>query len=304
MTGAPSARSASGPSGAAASRRRRLSAEDVLHHGAEDAPQRLALLAVPVEAGPGRLHRLEGGAHQRQRPRLLLGEQPGAQPVVDIVIVVGDVVRQRRDLRLRRRVLVQVEREDGVDLRHPERQPAAVGAGRRQQRAVMLGDALQRLPGQVQPVEGGVAPLQHGHDPQGLRVVVEAAIIGHAGRKRVLAGVAEGRVAEIVRQRHRLGEILVERQRPRQRARHLTDLDRVGQPRAVIVSLMLHEDLRLVLEPAEGAAMDDPVAVALEGRAMRAFGFGVASAAALRGVAGEGGEGGTARHLGGRGSGA
>jgi hypothetical protein len=30
---------------------------------------------------------------------------------------------------------------------------------------------------------------------------------------------------------------------------------------------MLDEDLRLVLEPAEGRGMDDPVAVALEGRA-------------------------------------
>ena len=35
----------------------------------------------------------------------------------------------------------------------------------------------------------------------------------HRGVQRLLAGMAERRVAEIVRQRHRLGEILVEPQR-------------------------------------------------------------------------------------------
>jgi hypothetical protein len=71
-------------------------------------------------------------------------------------------------------------------------------------RAVVLGDALQRLPGQVQPVELGiVAPA--GDDAERLRVVVEPAVGRHQRVQRVLAGMAEGRVAEVVRQRHRLG---------------------------------------------------------------------------------------------------
>jgi hypothetical protein len=85
--------------------------------------------------------------------------------------------------------------------------------------------------------------------------------------------MAEGRVAEIVDERHRLGQILVAAQRPGQRTRDLRDLDRMGQPRAVMVALMGDEDLRLVLEPAKGRGMDDAVAVALEGRAGAAFGF-------------------------------
>jgi hypothetical protein len=85
--------------------------------------------------------------------------------------------------------------------------------------------------------------------------------------------MAEGRVAEIVDERDGLGQILVAAQRPGQRARDLRDLDRMGQPRAEMVSLMRDEDLRLVLESAKCRRMDDTVAVALEGRAGAAFGL-------------------------------
>ena len=83
--------------------------------------------------------------------------------------------------------------------------------------------------------------------------------------------MAEGRVAEIVHQRHRLGEILVATQRPRQRPRDLRHLDRMRQPCAVMVAFMGNEYLRLVLQPAKGRRMDDAVAVALERRAGRAL---------------------------------
>ncbi len=133
----------------------------------------------------------------------------------------------------------------------------------------MLDEAFQRLPGEVEPVVVGIAAFQQGHDAQRLGVVVEAAVGLHAGVQRLLAGVAEGRMAEIVRQRHRLGEILVERQRPRERPGDLADLDRMGQPRAEMIAVERHEDLRLVREAAEGGRMDDAVAVALELAARR-----------------------------------
>ena len=69
-------------------------------------------------------------------------------------------------------------------------------------------------------------------------------------------------------------EVLVEAERPRDGARDLRDLERVGQPRAVVVALGGDEDLRLVLEPPERAAVHDPVAVALERRAQPAVGLG------------------------------
>ena len=83
-------------------------------------------------------------------------------------------------------------------------------AGRIGQRPVVLDQALERLPGQVQAVEIRIAALQRGDDAQGLGVVIEAAERGEAGVERALAGMAERRMAEIVRQRQRLGEILVE----------------------------------------------------------------------------------------------
>ena len=49
-------------------------------------------------------------------------------------------------------------------------------------------------------------------------------------------------------------------------ARDLGHLEGVRQARDVVVALGVDEHLRLVLEPAEGLGVEDPVAVALEGR--------------------------------------
>src|SRR5688572_25327697 len=73
---------------------------------------------------------------------------------------------------------------------------------------------------------------------------------------------------DVVAQRDRLGQRLVEVQRGGQRARHLGDLHGVRQARHEVVSLGVQEDLGLVLQPAERLRVDDPVAVTLEGRAV------------------------------------
>ena len=116
----------------------------------------------------------------------------------------------------------------------------------------MLDQAFQRLPGQIEAVEIGVAALQLGDDAQRLRVVVEAAEAAEACVERALAGMAERRMAEIVRQRQRLGEVLVEPERAGERAGDLRDFQRMGQPGAVVVALVIDEHLRLVRQPAEG----------------------------------------------------
>ena len=84
-----------------------------------------------------------------------------------------------------------------------------------------------------------------------------------------LPRVAEGRVTEVVRQGDGLGELLVEPECARSGARELARLERVRQPVAVMVALVGHEDLGLVLEPAEGARVHDAVAIALERGAVR-----------------------------------
>ena len=136
-----------------------------------------------------------------------------------------------------------------------------------QQRAVVFDQPLQSLPRQIEPVVVGVALLQTGDDAQRLRIMVEAAEGLHDLLQRILARMAEGRVAQIMRQRQSLRQILVEVQRAGDGAGDLADFDRVGEAGAVVVALMGHEDLRLVRQPAEGGGMDDAVAVALIFRA-------------------------------------
>ena len=146
----------------------------------------------------------------------------------------------------------------------------------------MFDQAFQRLEAQVEPVEIGVAALELGDDAQAVAVVVEAAERRHAGVERVFAGMAERRMAEVMAERDRLGEVFVEPKRLGQRAGDLRDLDRMGQPGAEMVALVMHEDLRLVGEAAKGGGMDDAVAVALERRARRRRRLGVERARAKR----------------------
>jgi len=97
-----------------------------------------------------------------------------------------------------------------------------------------------------------------------LQVVLEAAVVLHAAVQRVLPGVAKRRVAKVVGQRDGLDQILVEPQVAGDRPGDLRHLQAVRQAGPEQVALVVHKDLGLVLEPAKGGAMDDPVAVALE----------------------------------------
>src|SRR5690606_24276336 len=99
----------------------------------------------------------KGGAGDRQLHQIGLGEEARAEAVVQVVVVIGHVVGNGRDLRLGAGIGVQPQVLLGVvfDQRGGQRalQRRPVGGD---QRAVVLGDAFQRLPGQVQPVEIGV----------------------------------------------------------------------------------------------------------------------------------------------------
>src|SRR5437870_3637857 len=89
------------------------------------------------------------------------------------------------------------------------------------QRAVVLDQAFEGLPRDVQPAKRSVAALERGDDAQRLGVVVEPAAIGQALIKRALAGMAERRMSEIVAERAGFGQILVEPERAGERARDL-----------------------------------------------------------------------------------
>ena len=98
----------------------------------------------------------------------------------------------------------QVERIGGVDL--GER------PGRLIDGSIVLRQPLERFPGEIQSVERRLASLQQSHDAEGLFIMIEAAELRHAMRERILAGMAERRVAKIVRQRD--SDLLRGRRRP------------------------------------------------------------------------------------------
>ena len=160
----------------------------------------------------------QNAVDQRQAGEILDREHLGAQPVVDVVGVVGDVVGDGAALRLDARIAPQLEVVAARIVGDGARQAAGgIARGRMAgavgQRAVVLDQPLQRLPGQVEAVEIGVVALQRRDDMKRLRVVVEAAEIGEASVERALAGVAERRMAEVVAERRGLRQILVEAER-------------------------------------------------------------------------------------------
>ena len=134
-------------------------------------------------------------------------------------------------------------------------------------------------------------PLQPRHDPQGLGIVVEPAIGFHQQPQGILASMAEWGMPKVMRQGYGLGQIGVQAQDTRDCPRHLRHLDRMGQPCAIVIALMFHKDLRLVLQPPEGAGMDDPVPVALKRRPEGRHPFRVQPPARRIGLAGIGGKG-------------
>ena len=74
---------------------------------------------------------------------------------------------------------------------------------------------------------------------------------------------------QIVGQRQGLDQIFVQSQRPADRAGDRGHLQRVRQPRAMVVAQLAGKDLRLRTQPAIRRTVDDAVAVALERAAVR-----------------------------------
>src|SRR3981081_4161653 len=104
--------------------------------------------------------------------------------------------------------------------------------------------------------------------------MIEPAMVLEAEVERPLAGMPERRMAEVMGQRQGFGEVFVQAQLARQRARNLCDFQGVGQPGAVMIAFVEHEYLGLMLQPAKSGGMDHAVAIAPEsapGLARRLF---------------------------------
>ena len=154
------------------------------------------------------------------------------------------------------------------------------------QRPIVLDQAFERFPAQVEAIESGIAALEIRHDAQGLGVVIEPTELGEAFVKRAFAGMSERRVTKIVSERQRFGEILVEAECARERAGNLRNLESMREPRAIVIAFVINEHLRFVGQPPERSGVDDPVAVPTEGIAGRARRLSPAPAPALRRIGG------------------
>src|SRR5690606_19864836 len=99
---------------------------------------------------------------ERHVLHLLDGQQAGAQAVVDIVVVVGNLVGKIGELSLHRW------------LRTLKEAPAKLAERGSVHARAMLENTLACLEGQIQPIESAVALLKHIDHEQALEVVLEA----------------------------------------------------------------------------------------------------------------------------------
>src|SRR3954471_4640623 len=95
---------------------------------------------------------------------------------------------------------------------------------------------------------------------------------------------------EIMRERDRLSQVLVQRQRTRDGAADRCYLDGMGQSRAQMIACAIEENLRLILEPTKRARMNDARAIPLELRAEGMARLGIFPAARVTGFLCEGRE--------------
>ena len=128
----------------------------------------------------------------------------------------------------------------------------------------MLDDAFTDFEGQIQSAKRGVPEFEIFDDAERVQVVIEGqSVLAHGGVESFFSGVAEGRMADVVHQGKRFDEIGVESELRGDGAGDLRDFDRVGQAVAEVIGVAAGENLGLGFQTAEGAGMNDAIAVTL-----------------------------------------
>ena len=221
-----------------------------------------------IEVGPSRIHLCIGRADDRQRGCICIAEQTRAQTVHQIMIIISNVVGKGCDLRFRRGMSIQFK----IMVRIIVRQCIGQRAGHR---AIVFCNGLKGFPCQVEAVKAGIMSFQRRDDLDRLGVVIKPAMGRHQRVQGIFARVAKGRVPQIMGKSHGFGQFLIQPQSASDCARHLGDLDRMGQAGPEMIALVLHKHLSFVLESPKCRTVDNPVAIPLETRAESAFFFGV-----------------------------
>ena len=110
------------------------------------------------------------------------------------------------------------------------------------------------------------------HDAKRLNVVFKTAVIAQQSIQSLFTGMAERRMTQIVRQRDRFGQQRVDTDSHREHPGEAGDFQRMGQSRAVVISLRIDEHLRFVLKSAKGGATGHATPILFEGTTFRLMG--------------------------------
>ncbi len=206
----------------------------------------------PADARISGLHHLTLVGKDWNRFQLLKSDQSGPQTVIHVVVVVGNLVGQ----------IGQLGFEGG--LATFEETPADVAEHCGILRRTVLKYSFPGLMHEVETVEFGIAFLKEINRPERLEIVLESTEILHADVERLLAGVTERGVPQIMGKGHGLRQVLVELQGAGDGAGDLGNFDAVSQAGTEEIAFVVYENLGLVFKPPKRGAMHDPVSVALE----------------------------------------
>src|SRR5215472_9003308 len=169
--------------------------------------------------------------------------------VIELGGVVGDFVDQVDQLRFERRTLVKEVLRKFRKFR-----------GRIVAR--VFDDSFAHLECQIQAGKIQVALFELLDDPQRMQIMVEAlAELTHACIKLLFAGMSKRRMADVVNERKRFGQVRIHIERARHGPGNLSDLKRVRKPVPKMIGEAGGENLRFRFEAPEGARVNHTVAI-------------------------------------------
>ena len=148
---------------------------------------------------------------------ILLGKYPAPDGIVNIMINIGDLIRESHYFSF--------------------------------QRMGTAGRAVVQypVPDLHSQIQANSLLLQHFHDPHALFKMGKAAAAQPVQHR--FPHMAEGRMPQIMSQRHRFRQILIQAQRLGDGSGDLRHLQRMGQARPVVISLGSQKDLGFMLQP-------------------------------------------------------
>ena len=199
---------------------------------------------------------------QRYIVQLIQRQKPRAHTIVNIVRVVGNFVSQVAQLGFQARLLL-VQKPPSHAIRLLRFQALRI------LQRTMLEDAFPGFKREIEAVVGGVSLFQAIDHPQTLQVVLKPTKRLHAFVERILPRMAKRGMPQIMRQRNRLHQILIDLKRPGNGTPQLGNLQGMRQPRTKKVTFMVQEHLRLVDKAPERGGVNDAIAIPLVVRAGR-----------------------------------